>query len=42
MDMKVHILEKPFKIVIKESIVTEVFDAPEIFIEVFEKIKAAE
>jgi hypothetical protein len=40
--MKVHILETPFKIIIKESIVTEVFDAPEIFLEVFKKIQDAE
>jgi hypothetical protein len=41
-DMKVHIAEKPFKIIIKESIITDVIDAPEIFLEVFNKIKEAE
>lgn len=41
-DMQVYFPEKPFKIIIKESLVVEVIDAPEKFLEVLEKIKSAE
>jgi hypothetical protein len=40
--MQVYFPEKPFKIIIKESLVIDVIDAPEKFLEVLEKIKQAE